>query len=105
MAAFLLLAPVRWEDRLPLTAEAPIVLEIPAAEVRLSRQEGLALLGPGVPSQAEVPAASFPLEQLLTVLWLSGAALRLLYHLAGTWRFLRRACRWSRPAGEEPTLL
>ena len=108
MAVLLLLAPFPWEDLLPQTSVAPpVVIEAPRVEVSVSRRSGLTLTArqpagkprPAVPG-GEEPAV-FPLERGLAALWLSGAALFLSYHLAGTWRFTRKARRWSRAAGAE----
>lgn len=108
MAAFLLLAPARWEALVPEEAAAvtpPVVIEAPRLELAVSRQEGVALRRPaalppaGTGTAAEKPAV-FPLEEVLAGLWLAGAGLFSAYHLLGTWAFRRRARRWSRPAGE-----
>lgn len=106
LAALLLLAPVPWS--LPETAPPVIIQAPPRMEVSVSRRDGLSLevrRPAGTPRPVEASAgeasAVLPLETILTALWLSGGGLFLLYHLAGTWRFTRRARRWSRPAGEE----
>lgn len=105
MAALLLLAPARW-DALCLPAERPVVLEVPEMALSVSPQTGLNLrsspAGGAGPAAGRLPA--LPLAEVLTALWLSGAALFLLYHLAGTWRFVHRARRWSLPAGAETAL-
>lgn len=102
MAVLLLLAPARW-DALCLPAERPVVLEVPEMALSVSPQTGLNLrsspAGGAGPAAGRLPA--LPLAEVLTALWLSGAALFLLYHLAGTWRFVHRARRWSLPAGAE----
>lgn len=110
MAVFLLLAPMRWEDAAPQVPVAPaVVIEVPQVEVSVSREDGVSFQRPetaGLPA-ASVPAASavksktFPLEELLTTLWVTGGALFLLYYTLGTWFFTRRAKRWSRCADEE----
>lgn len=106
MAVLLLLAPA--VSLLPPAAvEPPVVIEAPRVEVSVSRQSGLTLAaprpaaGPRSPESGGDRPAAFPLERGLAALWLSGAALFLLYYLAGTWRFTRRARRWSRPAGAD----
>lgn len=106
MAVLLLLAPA--VSLLPPAAvEPPVVIEAPRVEVSVSRRSGLTLAaprpaaGPRSPESGGDRPAAFPLERGLAALWLSGAALFLLYDLAGTWRFTRRARRWSRPAGAE----
>lgn len=111
MAVFLLLAPVRWESLAPRAAtEPPVVIEVPKVEVSVSRQEGISFQRPEGAALPDVkpggarPQArnrTFPLEELLFTLWITGAALFLLYHGLGTWYFARRARRWSRCAGEE----
>ena len=106
MAVLLLLAPA--VSLLPPAAvEPPVVIEAPRVEVSVSRQSGLTLAaprpaaGPRSPESGGDRPAAFPLERGLAALWLSGAALFLLYHLVGTWRFTRRTRRWSRPAGAD----
>lgn len=115
MAVFLLLAPVRWESFAPRTAGGPpVVIEVPKVEVSVSRQEGISFQRPqGTVPPPSVPAVrpagtgpqirnrTFPLEELLLTLWITGAALFLVYHGLGTWFYARRARRWSRSAGEE----
>ena len=109
LAALLLLAPVPWDALLPETpVEPPVLIQAPRVEVSVSRQSGLSLevrrpagTPPRPVESGENGPAVFPLETVLTALWLSGGALFLLYHLAGTWRFTRRARRWSRSAGPE----
>ena len=109
LSVMLLLAPMRWEALLPRTpVEPPVVVDVPRVSVDLQLRDGVAVtvLPAGAPS---LPAGTggrgtrepLPLEAVLGTLWLAGAGLFLLYHLAGTRRFLRRARRWSRPAGEE----
>lgn len=104
MALFLLLAPVRWESLAPQApVTPPVVIEVPRVEVSVSPREGVSFQRP-----AAIPAARpagtakkpvvFPLEKVLTGLWLAGAALFALYHLIGTACFTRRAKRWSRLA-------
>ena len=110
MAVFLLLAPMRWENAAPQVPVAPaVVIEVPQVEVSVSREDGVSFQRPktaGLPA-ASVPAASavksktFPLEELLITLWVTGGALFLLYYALGTWFFTRRARRWSRCADEE----
>ena len=109
MAAFLLLAPVRWEALVPeAPVTPPVVIEVPQLEVSVSRQEGLSIQRPAVVPMAR-PAgtaaakktAVFPLDRMLTGLWLAGMGAFLAYHLLGTWYFNRRAKRWSRRAGED----
>lgn len=111
MAVFLLLAPVRWESLAPRAAAGPpVVIEVPKVEVSVSRQEGISFQRPeGValpdvkPGGARPQARNrtFPLEELLFTLWITGAGIFLVYHGLGTWYFARRARRWSRCAGEE----
>ena len=115
MAALLLLSPVRWGKLVPQVPVAPaVVIEVPKVEVSVSRQDGVSFQRPAGterPSAAGSGAAAapkpaarartFPMEELLTTLWLTGAALFLLYHGLGTWYFTRRARRWSRCAGED----
>lgn len=111
MAVFLLLAPVRWENLAPRAAAAPpVVIEVPKVEVSVSRQEGISFQRPegaALPdvkpggARPQVRNRTFPLEELLFTLWITGAALFLVYHTLGTWYFARRARRWSRSAGEE----
>ena len=111
MAVFLLLAPVRWENLAPRAAAAPpVVIEVPKVEVSVSRQEGISFQRPegtALPDvkpggvRPQVRNRTFPLEELLLTLWITGAALFLVYHALGTWYFARRARRWSRCAGEE----
>lgn len=112
MAVFLLLAPVQWESLAPRAAAAPpVVIEVPKVEVSVSRQEGISFQRPDGPAalpdvkpagaRPQVRNRTFPLEELLFTLWITGAALFLLYHTLGTWYFVRRARRWSRCAGEE----
>lgn len=111
MAVFLLLAPVRWENLTPRAAAAPpVVIEVPRVEVSVSRQEGISFQRPegaALPdvkpggARPQVRNRTFPLEELLFTLWITGAALFLMYHALGTWYFARRARRWSRRAGEE----
>lgn len=111
MAVFLLLAPMRWENLAPRAAAAPpVVIEVPRVEVSVSRQEGISFQRPAgaalpdvkpVGARPPVRNRTFPLEELLFTLWITGAALFLLYHALGTWTFARRARRWSRRAGEE----
>lgn len=115
MAVFLLLAPVRWESLAPRDAAGPpVVIEVPKVEVSVSRQEGISFQRPDgavtLPDGAaarpngarpQVRNRTFPLEELLFTLWITGAALFLVYHALGTWYFSRRARRWSRCAGEE----
>lgn len=112
MAVFLLLAPVQWENFAPRAAAAPpVVIEVPKVEVSVSRQEGISFQRPDgaaalpdvkpIEAQPQVRNRTFPLEELLFTLWITGAALFLLYHGLGTWYFSRRARRWSRRAGEE----
>ena len=49
MAAFLLLAPVRWEALVPeAPVTPPVVIEVPKLEVAVSRQEGVSLQRPAV---------------------------------------------------------
>ncbi|MBD5160842.1 MAG: M56 family metallopeptidase [Oscillibacter sp.] len=110
MAAFLLLAPIRWEALAPEEAVTPpVVIEVPEMEVSVSRQEGLSLRRPAAaaasrPGGTAVPAAKsaavFPLEKVLAGMWLTGMGLFFVYHLFGTWYFNRRARRWSRQAGD-----
>ena len=107
MAAFLLLAPARWESLLPRAqAEPPVVIEVPRVEVSFSPQEGVSFqrpaTSPALPSRpggAEAPARAkaFPLEKLLLAVWLDGMALFFGWYLVGTWRLIRRAKRWSLP--------
>lgn len=106
MAAFLLLAPARWESLLPRAqAEPPVVIEVPRVEVSFSPQEGVSFqrpASPALPSRpggAEAPAKAkaFPLEKLLLAVWLDGMALFFGWYLVGTWRLIRRAKRWSLP--------
>jgi beta-lactamase regulating signal transducer with metallopeptidase domain len=106
MAAFLLLAPARWESLLPrASAEPPVVIEVPRVEVSFSPQEGVSFqrpASPALPSRpggAEAPARAkaFPLEKLLLAVWLDGMALFFGWYLVGTWRLIRRAKRWSLP--------
>ena len=106
MAAFLLLAPARWESLLPRAqAEPPVVIEVPRVEVSFSPQEGVSFqrpASPALPSRpggAEAPARAkaFPLEKLLLAVWLDGMALFFGWYLVGTWRLIRRAKRWSLP--------
>ncbi len=110
MAAFLLLAPVRWEALVPeAPVTPPVVIEVPKLEVSVSRQEGVSLQRPAVLPKTSYASAGtavkkpavFPLEEVLTGLWLAGAALFGLYYLVGTACFTRRARRWSRSAEEE----
>jgi len=97
MAVLLILAPIQWDDVFPQAPiEPPLVIEVPTVSV----SRGVSLQPFGADLQPAAPAA-LSLEQILTGVWLTGAALVLLYHLAGTWRFIRRANRWSYPAGEE----
>ena len=107
MAAFLLLAPARWESLLPRAqAEPPVVIEVPRVEVSFSPQEGVSFQRPAAspvlpsrPGGAEAPARAkaFPLEKLLLAVWLDGMALFFGWYLVGTWRLIRRAKRWSLP--------
>ncbi len=108
MAAFLLLAPVRWDVLLPETpVTPPVVIEVPQMEVSVSPQAGLSIRRPAVTPAARPEGAAakkpavFPLEQALTCLWLAGAGLFSVYYLAGTWHFSRKARRWSRCASED----
>lgn len=97
MAVLLILAPIQWDAVLPRSPiEPPLVIEVPTVSV----SRGVSPQPFGADLQPAAPAA-LSLEQVLTGVWLTGAALVLLYHLAGTWRFIRRANRWSCPAGEE----
>ena len=121
LAVLLLAAPVQWEHLLPKTelAAPPVVIEVPQAEVSLSREEGVRLQRPagtaaprpGVPaSPAERPAPretvrTVSLDRALTALWLTGIALFGAYHLLGTFLFARRARRWSRRPSEETARL
>lgn len=106
MAVLLLLAPMQWDAVLShLPGERPVVLEAPEMEISVSPQTGLTVQ-PSFAGSADLAGYHshvFPLAEALMILWLSGAALFLLYHLAGTWRLVRRARRWSLPAGEETT--
>ena len=102
MAVLLLLAPVQWGRFLPQApAEPPVVIEVPRLEVTVSPQAGLTFQQPsaGVLRPDPVPRPVISLEKALTALWLSGTAAFMSYYLLGTWRFTRRARRWSRPAG------
>ncbi len=113
MAAFLLLAPIQWEALTPWEAvEPPVVIEVPKMEVSVSRQEGLSIRRPvagaltaprsaGPVSAAARKPAAFPLERILTGLWLAGMGLFCLYHLFGTWHFTRKARRWGRRPRED----
>ncbi len=109
MAAFLLLAPVQWEALVPEAPPPPVVIEVPKLEVSVSRQAGVSLQRPAaLPKEspayagtAAKKAAVFPLEKVLTGLWLAGTGLFPAWYLVGTWIFNRRARRWSRRAGEE----
>ena len=108
LALLLLLAPVRWEDRLPRRAEPPVIIDVPQADVDF--RDGLTVRpaqAPAAPKEPGRPSPreSLPLETVLATLWLAGAGLFLLRHLAGTRRFARRARRWSRPAGEDAARL
>ena len=110
MAVFLLLAPVRWENAAPQVPVTPaVVIEVPQVEVSVSREDGVSFQRPeaaglpaaGVPAASAVQSKTFPLEELLTTLWVTGGALFLLYYALGTWFFTHRAKRWSRCADEE----
>lgn len=116
LAGLLLAAPVRWEKLLPrVEATPPVVIQVPRLELRISREEGVALQSPaeaapvrparpaeGPESATASPAAGrWSLDELLPLLWLAGAAAYAAYRLLGTACFVRRARRWSRGAGEE----
>ena len=115
MAVFLLLAPVPWGSAVPQAPVTPaVVIEVPKVEISVSREEGVSFQRPEAAKRPVVhaPAAdgtaktavrskTFPLEELLITLWITGGALFLLYHTLGTRYFTRRALRWSRSADEE----
>lgn len=110
MAVLLLLAPVRWEKAAPQVPVAPaVVIEVPEVEISVSREDGVSFRRPktaglptvSVPAASAVKSKTFPLEELLITLWITGGALFLLYYALGTWFFTRRARRWSRCADEE----
>ena len=108
LAALLLLAPVQWEDLVPRAPAAPpVVIEVPRVEVAVSPREGLSFQRPAVLPGASASAgpavkkaAVYPLEKVLTGVWIMGMSLFFSYYLLGTWHFVRRAKRWSRPPGE-----
>lgn len=91
----------------PAQATLPVPTPPPAAQ-SVSPSSGQ----PAVPSQrpaaaaetAEAPAVSLTLEQLLTGLWLVGAAGVLVWNGGAHLRFCRYLRRWSAPA-EDPLLL
>lgn len=123
LAAVLVLSPVPWGDLLPETVpavEPPVMVQVPQTTIVVG-QSGMSLA-----SQAELednrvtvePAVSsgaareqmeqlrqettlLPLDTVLTVLWLSGVAALLLWRLAGSWAFVRKTRRWSRPASAQ----
>ena len=78
LALLLLLAPVRWEDRLPRRAKPPVIIDVPHAAVDF--RDGLTVRpaqAPAVPMEPGRPAPreSLPLETVLATLWLAGAGL------------------------------
>ena len=125
LAFALLLAPLPWSSLLPEAAEEAlvpaVVLEVPRtlgpaaepAETNNNNSGGEAVrpsppaeTGGGTAAGAETavpPAQTFPAirwDRALPALWLIVAALLLLWRLLGSWRFSRRARRWSRAPGE-----
>ena len=116
MAALLLAGPALGALLEERTAALPpaVVIEVPQMELRVSREEGVSLRRPesGAPAgggaRTPLPVQTAPgagrsldLDVLLPGLWLLGAAVFALYHLAGTLIFQRRARRWSRPVRTE----
>ena len=125
LAFALLLAPLPWSSLLPEAAEEAlvpaVVLEVPrtlgpaakTTETNNNNSGGQAVrpsppaeTGGGTAAGAETaapPAQTFPAirwDRALPALWLIVAALLLLWRLLGSWRFSRRARRWSRAPGE-----
>lgn len=107
LAALLLLAPLQWEAFLPRPAPPPVVIEVPRIELAVSMEKGVSFQQPGSAPRpdAGLPAETLALDQVLTSLWLGGAALFILYHLLGTWFFCHRLRRWSGNAGVETLAL
>lgn len=123
LATALVLSPVPWGDLLPEkvpTIEPPVVVQVPQTTIvvgesgmSLASQEelegGFQTMGPAfsAPQTQEQPETVgqetklLPLDTVLAVLWLSGAAALLLWRLAGSWAFARKTRRWSRPASAE----
>lgn len=127
LAAALVLAPVPWGDLLPegiQEMEAPVTIQVPqttivvgAGGVSLAPREALEeTILPAAPVTG-APAAQVrpdtagtemrqvPLEEVLTALWLAGAAVLLAWRLMGSWAFARKVRRWSRPAPAETQAL
>ena len=125
LAALLLLAPLPWSSLLPEAAEeamAPaVVLEVPRTlGPTISTEDaapvdtgGAALPAPAPTVEAAEPVEpetalqeadrslpAIPWDRVLPGLWLTAAAGLLGWHLMGSWRFVRRARRWSRTPGE-----
>ena len=125
LAALLLLAPLPWSSLLPEAAEeamAPaVVLEVPRTLGPTISTEDAAPVDTGgttLPAPAPTVEAAEPVEpetvlqeadrslpaihwdRALPGLWLAVAAGLLGWHLTGSWRFVRRARRWSRTPGE-----
>ena len=125
LAALLLLAPLPWSSLLPEAAEeamAPaVVLEVPRTLGPTISTEDAAPVDTGgttLPAPAPTVEAAEPVEpetvlqeadrslpaihwdRALPGLWLAVAAGLLGWHLMGSWRFVRRARRWSRTPGE-----
>ena len=130
LAALLLLAPLPWSSLLPEAAEeamAPaVVLEVPRTlGPTISTEDAVPVDTGGtvLPSPAPTVEAAEPVEpetvlqeadrslpaihwdRALPGLWLAVAAGLLGWHLTGSWRFVRRARRWSRAPGEAPLAL
>ncbi len=109
LAALALLAPVQWENLLPVPAvPAPVVIDVPEMEVQVIQGERPSVaLRPAdaAPEAGTVPEVrrTWPLAELLPTVWLGGAGVFALYILAGTWLFRHKAKRWSRSPKEETT--
>lgn len=112
LAALLLTAPLF--TLLPERVEPirpPVVIQLPAPErTAPPAEEQITVQAPTEPREqaptqtvesAAKPAATVSVEELVPILWTVGGVAFALYHLVGTAWFSRRACRWSRPAGEE----
>ncbi len=121
--AVLLLLPLsplglRWSSA--VETYAPIQIEIPAVEIPLpgpqpdlatettEEPEPASATAPAavIPQQPAEPtveerAEALPLETILQIVWLAGAAALALYYALGTALFYRRCLRWSAEADSE----
>lgn len=128
LALALMLSPMRWEELLPAMPEPAVEVTVP--EVRLpvarpARRENTGAAGnaarpagnaadpaatvkpagtntaPAVNNAENEPGVEIRLSDVLTAVWIAGAALFAGYHVLGTLWYSRRARRWSMTAGAQ----